>query len=111
METQIFPSGESDSKKSFWQRPEGIFGLFFGVGALCAVGYYVVPILTQIVWNTLHFGIALACLGIFLFLVTNRKLRLTLLYGYELIMKKIIGIIIELDPFIIAESYIKDMEG
>lgn len=110
METQMFPTDNSDSKKPYWQRPGGKFGLIFGAGLAAIVGYYVVPILTQIVWNTLHFGIALACLGVFLFLVTNRKLRLTLLYGYELIMKKLIGLIIELDPFIIAESYIKDME-
>jgi len=110
METQIFPAGEPDSKKRFWQRPEGLFGLFFGIGAICAIGYYVIPILTQIVWNTLHFGIALACLGVFLFVVTNRKLRLSLMYMYEILMKKLVGLVIELDPFVIAESFISDME-
>ncbi|HEY0608955.1 MAG TPA: hypothetical protein VGD35_04850, partial [Chitinophaga sp.] len=66
--------------------------------------------LTQVVWNTLNFGIALVSLGIFLYCVTHRKLRLSLFYLYEWLMKKLVGVVIELDPFLIAEDYIQDME-
>lgn len=31
-------------------------------------------------------------------------------YFYEFLMKKLVGVIIELDPFIIAEDYVKDIE-
>lgn len=108
METQIFPAQQQ--LKSYWDRPGGKFGIIAGVGLLVLVGYFVVPILTTVVWNTLNFGIALVCLGIFLYCITHRKLRLSLFYLYEIIMKKLVGVVIELDPFIIAEDYIHDME-
>jgi hypothetical protein len=110
MELQPFPNDPQAKLKSYWDRPGGKFGIIFGIGVLCVIGYFVVPILTTIVWNTLNFGIALVSLGIFLFIVTNRKLRLALFYLWEWLMKKLLGIVIELDPFIIAEDYIRDME-
>ncbi len=109
METQIFPT-DTQQLKSYWNRPGGKFGIIAGLGILGVIGYYVVPILTKIVWNTLNFGIALACLGIFLYCVTHRKFRLSLFYFYEILMKKFVGVVIELDPFIIAEDYISDMQ-
>ena len=74
------------------------------------LAYYVFPILTAVVWNTVNLGIALVCLGVFLYMVTNRKLRLSFFYLYEILMKKLVGFVIELDPFIIAEDYINDMQ-
>jgi phage shock protein A len=109
METQIFPTDAQQQLKSYWQRPGGKFGTLAGLGILAAIGYYVLPILTSIVWNTLNFGIALACLGVFLYCVTHRKFRMSFFYLYEILMKKLVGVVIELDPFIIAEDYIKDM--
>lgn len=111
METQYFPATDSGQKlKSYWNRPGGKFGLLIGIGLLVAIGYYVIPILTAVVWNTLNFGIALVCLGVFLYCITHRKLRLSLFYLYEWLMKKLVGLVIELDPFLIAEDYIGDME-
>jgi hypothetical protein len=110
MDTNIFPAGAQDKLKSYWNRPGGKFGIFIGLGLLGVIAYFVVPILTKMVWNTLEFSIALVCLGIFLYCITHRKLRLSLFYLYEIIMKKLVGLVIELDPFIIAEDYIGDME-
>ncbi|RPD40651.1 PspA/IM30 family protein [Chitinophaga barathri] len=110
METNYFPAESGQKLKSYWNRPGGKFGIFIGLGLLVLVGYYVIPILTKVVWNTLNFGIALVCLGVFLYCVTHRKLRLSLFYLYEWIMKKLVGVVIELDPFLIAEDYIGDME-
>jgi hypothetical protein len=112
METNMFPVAATaqDKLKSYWERPGGKAGVFIGLGLLALIAYFVVPILTTIVWNTLNFGIALVCLGVFLYCVTHRKLRLSLFYLYEIIMKKLVGFVIELDPFIIAEDYIGDME-
>lgn len=109
METQIFPT-DAQQLKSYWNRPGGKFGTLAALGIAGLIGYYVFPILTKIVWNTFNFGIALACLGIFLYVVTHRKFRLSLFYFYEILMKKLVGIVIELDPFIIAEDYINDMQ-
>jgi len=110
METNYFPAPAEQKLKSYWNRPGGKFGIVIGLGLLVLLGYYVVPILTQVVWNTLNFGIALVSLGVFLYCVTHRKLRLSLFYLYEWLMKKLVGVVIELDPFIIAEDYIQDME-
>jgi hypothetical protein len=109
METSIFPTSKQELK-SYWNRPGGKFGIVVGIALLALIGYYVVPILTSIVWNTLNFGIALVCLALFVYAITHRKLRLSLYYFYEILMKKLVGIVIELDPFIIAEDYLEDME-
>ncbi|HTF21612.1 MAG TPA: hypothetical protein VK658_26215 [Chryseolinea sp.] len=108
METQFFPT-DAQQLKSYWKRPGGKFGTLAGVGLLVAAGYYLLPILTHVVWNTFNFGVALAGLGLFLYAVTHRKLRLGLFYFYEILMKRLVGVVIELDPFIIAEDYISDM--
>ncbi|HEY5749409.1 MAG TPA: hypothetical protein VIU12_25250 [Chryseolinea sp.] len=109
METQIFPA-DAQQLKSYWKRPGGKFGTLAGLGVLTAIGYYVLPVLTAVVWNTFNFGVALACLGVFLYCITHRKLRMSLFYLYEILMKKLVGVVIELDPFIIAEDYISDMQ-
>jgi len=108
METNFFPGQEK--LRGYWNRPGGKFGVIAGIGILAAIGYYVVPIMTKIVWNTVNFGIALAVAGILLYCLTHRTLRLSLFYFYEWLMRKLVGVIIQLDPFIIAEDYIKDME-
>lgn len=109
METNIFPTSKQELK-SYWNRPGGKFGVFVGLAILGAIAYFVIPILTTIVWNTINFGIALVCLALFVYAITHRKLRLSLYYFYEMLMKKLVGIVIELDPFIIAEDYLGDME-
>jgi len=110
METNVFPATTQDKLKSYWDRPGGKPGIVIGIGLLILIGYYVMPILAAVVWNTLNFSIALVCLGVFLYCITHRKLRLSLFYLYEILMKKLVGFVIELDPFIIAEDYIGDME-
>ncbi|MBC7864957.1 MAG: hypothetical protein IAF38_18430 [Bacteroidia bacterium] len=109
METSIVPTNSAELK-SYWNRPGGKFGIFLGLCILGVIGYFVVPILTTITWNLLNFGIAVVSLLIFLYCITHRKLRLSFFYLYEILMKKLVGIVIELDPFIIAEDYIGDME-
>jgi hypothetical protein len=81
-----------------------------GLGILGAIGYYLLPILSTIVWNTINFGIACAVGFILYMILSNRKLWMSLFYLYEILLKKLVGIVIELDPFIIAEDYINDIE-
>ena len=85
METQIFPT-DAKQLKSYWKRPGGKFGTLIGLGLLITAGYYVLPVLSKVVWNTLNFGIGLASLGVFLYAITHRKLRLGLFYFYEILM-------------------------
>lgn len=109
METNIFPTTPQELK-SYWNRPGGKFGTIAGLGILGLIGFFVLPILTTIVWNTFNFSVALLCLGVFLYCITHRKLRMSFFYFYEILMKKLVGLVIELDPFIIAEDYVHDME-
>jgi hypothetical protein len=102
-------SGNGQAAKSWLSKPDGKFGLVFGLGLLGVIGYYVLPILTTIIWNTLNFGLALLVISVFLYMITNKKLRMSAFYLYEILMKKLVGVVIQLDPFIIAEDYIKDM--
>ena len=112
MNTNVFPqTGGTEQKiKSYWNRPGGKFGTIAGLGILGAIGYFVIPILTTIVWNVVNFGIACAVAFFLYMILSNRKLWLSIFYLYEILMKKLVGVVIELDPFIIAEDYIKDME-
>lgn len=110
LQTIAADSNAEQKLKSYWDRPGGKPGIFIGIGLLCITAYFLLPILTTIVWNTVNFGIALVALGVFLYCVTNRKLRLSLMYLYEILMKKLVGLVIELDPFIIAEDDIQEME-
>lgn len=111
MNTQVFPqSPEGEKIKSYWNRPGGKFGVMVGILGLGALGYYLLPIMTKIVWNTVNFGIACAVAFALYMLLSNRKLWMSIFYLYEILIKKLVGIVIELDPFIIAEDYIKDIE-
>jgi hypothetical protein len=111
METNIFPNDPNTEKlKSIWKRPGGPFIILSGVAIFAVIAYYIFPFLTMAMENTIHFLLALAGLGLVLYMITHRKLRLAFYYFYESIMKKLMGIVIEMDPFIIAEDYIKDME-
>jgi hypothetical protein len=109
MDSQPFPQVAEQKLKSYWNRPGGKFGILVGLAGIFTGGYYLLPILTKIVWNTVNFGIAVGCLGLFLFLVTNRKLRLSVMYLWEILMRKLVGVVVELDPFIIADDDINDM--
>ena len=59
MNTQVFPQG-SEKLKSYWSRPGGKFGTVIGILGVIAVGYFVLPILTSVVWNTINFALACA---------------------------------------------------
>ena len=50
--------------KSYWNRPGGKFGTLVALAGLGALGLFVLPILTTIVWNTINFGIALVVGGV-----------------------------------------------
>jgi hypothetical protein len=109
METSLI-SAESESKlKSYWNRPGGRFGVIFGILLLGIAAYIIVPILTTMVWNTFRLIVAATCTLVLIYCLSHRKLRLSAYYFYEWLMKKLVGVVREMDPFIIAENYLGDM--
>lgn len=95
--------------KSYWNRPGGKFGTVAALAGLGALGWWVLPILTAIIWNTINFGIACVVGAVLAYCLSHRKLRMSAFYFYEWLMKQLVGVIIQLDPFLIAEDIIRDM--
>jgi len=110
MNTNVFPQS-TGKEKSYWSKPEGKIGTIFGILALGAIGYYLLPILTSIVWNTVNFGIALLVAFILYYIfIADGRIFLVLKSLYDIFIKSTFGLIFKLDPFIIAEDYISDIE-
>lgn len=107
MNTDLVAGGQK--LKSYWNRPGGKFGTVVGLAALGWIGWKVVPILTTIVWNYVNFGIAAATALVLTYALSHRTLRLSLFYAYEILMKKLAGVVIQMDPFVISEDLIESM--
>lgn len=101
---------EQQKLKSYWNRPGGKFGTVLALAGLGAIGWWVLPILTAIVWNTINFGIACVVGAVLAYCLSHRTLRLSAMYFYEILMKSLVGLVISVDPFIIAEDLIQDMK-
>lgn len=116
MNTAVFPSngGTEEKLKSYWNRPGGKVGTFVALALLGVAGYFLFPIATTIVWNTINLGIAcVVAFLLYMFIVsdTTRKLLQGVFYLYEILVKKLLGVVWTIDPFIIAEDYIKDIKA
>jgi flagellar biosynthesis/type III secretory pathway chaperone len=108
MNTEVF--AQDKSTKSYWSKPEGKIGTIFGLLVLAIVGYYVVPILATIVWNTVN--LAIGCFVAFMLyyiLLVDKRIFTLLKTIYDIFIKSTFGLIFKLDPFVIAEDYIQDI--
>jgi len=98
--------------KSFWQRPEGKGGIITLL-ALAGVGIWgfslALPWLTALVWGTLQLAVAGVLLFLLLAAVTSKRLRCIVSNIFQLTMRKIVGIIVEIDPIGIAENTLDNM--
>jgi len=105
--------GGDAPQKSFWSKPEGITSLLF-LGAAGAVGLYyfnkIVEFLIKVTENTLYLGALLAVLGLFVFLITSKDVRTAVFFLFKTTMRKIAGLVIQLDPIAIMKIYIEDLK-
>jgi preprotein translocase subunit Sss1 len=106
--------GNSDvEKRSFWSRPEGILGLAVIVAA-GGVGLYffneIVEFLIKVVSNTLQLGLLLGALALLVFLLTSRDIRTGAFFLFKTLMRKLTGLVIQLDPIAILKIYIDDLK-
>lgn len=108
METNVFP--QQSGKKSYWSKPEGKIGTIFGILLFGFIGWKVLPYVTTILDNWIHFGVTLAVFAaIFYILVVDRRIYMAFKYMYDLFIKNVFGLVFKLDPFLIAEDYISDI--
>lgn len=103
----------SENKISPWEKPGGTLGLI--VAGLAAGGgaillYNILPWLITLTTNILTLGMLVAVLAGIAFLISDKRFRKTVSMVYFLIMRKITGIIIEIDPIAIVEAKVKEMK-
>lgn len=105
--------GTDVEKRSFWSRPEGILGLVVLAG-LAGTGLFyfnqIVEFLIKVATNTLHLAFLLGALGVVVFLVTSRDVRTATFFLFKTLMRKIAGLVIQLNPIAILKIYIDDLK-
>lgn len=103
---------DSMKPKSFWEKPEGTTGMFFG--SILAIGagyllYKALPYIITLMQNTLYailLGLALAGM---LYILFDPKFRNLVWYVYKSVMRFVTGIFVQIDPIGILESYIESL--
>jgi hypothetical protein len=97
------------TKKTFWQRPEGVTGTLFlaaiivGGGALL---YRLLPFIITLLQNALHAALLFAGLGAVLYILLDKKFRTLVWYMYKSVMRWVTGLFVQINPIAILETYI-----
>jgi hypothetical protein len=105
--------GLAGRAKPFWDRPEGKTGLIFGIPLLGLLGwglYKILPyviVLFQNAITALFFGLILAGL---IYVVLDKRVHTLVWYAYKMVMRKITGFVVELDPISILRSYLDHLK-
>ena len=102
-----------DKKVSPWEKPGGTLGMVvagLAVGGGCIVLYKILPFLISLTTNLLTLTLLVLALAGIEFLITNKRFRQTCSMLYFMVMRKITGLIIEIDPIAIVENKVKEMK-
>ena len=105
-------STEGASKGSFWSRPEGIAGMLAlaGIGALGLVYFNrILEFLIRATENTLYLAGLLGVLALLVFLFTSRDVRTAVFFLFKTFMRKLTGVVVQLDPIAIMKIYVQDL--
>lgn len=103
----------SNKAKTFWAKPEGKVGMGFTAVILIALTYGFFSILpTLLVWakNTLYFILILLAISTIIYLVFNSQVQLFVSTMFKLIMRKLTGALIKIDPIAIIKDYIRTLQ-
>jgi HPt (histidine-containing phosphotransfer) domain-containing protein len=114
------PFKNNGERKSFWERPEGTTGIFT-IGALTLGGFALVKIFGDLIISTLDTAIGIVGKGMVLggmvalaslvvFTALNPKVHALIGYAFKLVMRKLTGWIVEIDPIGIMRIYIEDLK-
>lgn len=102
-----------DSKVSPWEKPGGTLGMIvagLAVGGGCILLYKMLPFLISLTTNLLTLTLLVLALAGIGFLITNKRFRQTCSMLYFMVMRKITGLIIEIDPIAIVENKVNEMK-
>ncbi len=105
---------ELPKTKSPWQQPGGTLAKVTLVALIGAAGYAFykyLPFLIDLTKNTLTLAVLVGVLALIVFLVMNDKSRNFFKNLYFVIMRKLTGLIVEIDPIAIAKGKVKDMKS
>lgn len=107
-------SGEQKKELSNWQKPGGTLGMIvagLGLGGGLLLLSTILPFLISLTTNILTLSIL--CIGLFLlfYLVTNKQFINIISTTYFMLMRKITGLVIEIDPIAIVEHKLLDMKA
>ena len=103
----------NETKISPWEKPGGKLGLV--VAGIATAGglvllYNILPFLITLTTNMLTLTLLVLALAAIAFLITDKRFRKTFSMVYFLVMRKITGLIIEIDPIAIVEQKVKEMK-
>src|SRR5258706_6688471 len=99
--------------KNFWQGPEGTAGKVVLVLGGIAVAYgfvQILPFLSAAATDTLHLVVLIGAILVFLFIVTDKRVRTLAKLMFQSVMRYLTGLFIELDPIGILKNYIGEMK-
>jgi phage shock protein A len=99
--------------KNFWQRPEGTAGKVILVlgGTAAAYGFVqLLPFLIAAATDTLHLAVLIGGMLVFIFIVTDKRVRTLASLIFQSVMRYLTGLFIELDPIGILRNYIGEMK-
>lgn len=99
-------------KKTFWQRPEGIPGALFLAGILGFLGYGLYQIMPQLIRfaeNVYYLGAMVGGAFAIGYVLFSKRFRTLMWYFYKNFMRKLTGLIIEMDPIAIIQGYLEDL--
>ena len=102
-----------ETKVSPWEKPGGTLGMIvagLGVGGGCILLYKLLPFLISLTTNILTLTLLVGALAAIGFLVTNKRFRQTCSMVYFMVMRKITGFFIEIDPIAIVEKKVTEMK-
>lgn len=106
----MLPEGSSLSN---WEKPGGKTGMvvlgLLGAGGLMLF-YKALPFLITLASNTLYLGLLLGLIAGIIYLLCDPKFRKICSATYFMLMRKLTGLVIEIDPIAIVEQRIRDMQ-
>lgn len=101
------------SSLSNWEKPGGKTGMvvlgLLGAGGLMLF-YKALPFLITLASNTLYLGLLLGLIAGIIYLLCDPKFRKICSATYFMLMRKLTGLVIEIDPIAIVEQHIRDMQ-